>query len=320
MISPFKLGAAAALAASVAACSLQEAPHADSATTAAANQKAARTWNPDTWRPPAVDSTPDNQVMASAYRGLALLTHTRDSLPAYVGGNLNCTSCHLDEGRRPNAIPLMGVLARFPKYLERTNGVIPVQDRINYCFTRSLAGTKLPADSREMADIVAYLALISTGVPVGEHVKGEGLVKMPDLKGDSATGQKLFTDNCVRCHGQDGNGMGPVPALWGKNSFSIGASTARLERAASFIQHNMPFDRPGSLTDQQAFDLAAYVTSHPRPDSPGKENDYPAGHAPKDLPYDTKTFKSAKVIKVIARTSNPAGALVPAPVSIIHPR
>jgi thiosulfate dehydrogenase len=39
------------------------------------------------------------------YRGLALLTHTRDSLPAYVGGTLNCTSCHLDEGRRPNAAP-----------------------------------------------------------------------------------------------------------------------------------------------------------------------------------------------------------------------
>ena len=28
------------------------------------------------------------------------------------------------------------------------------------------------------------------------------------------------------------------------------------ERAASFIRHNMPFDRPGTLTDQQAFDVA----------------------------------------------------------------
>src|SRR2546421_6384634 len=86
----------------------------------------------------------------SVYRGLALMTHTRDSLPAYVGGNLNCVSCHLDEGRRPNAAPLSGVFARFPKYLDRSGAVIPVEDRVNYCFTRSLAGSKLPVDSREM--------------------------------------------------------------------------------------------------------------------------------------------------------------------------
>lgn len=302
------------------ACTLQEAPRADSAVVAAQQQRAARTWNPDTYKAPVVDSTPDDPFEASAYRGLAILTHTRDSLPNYVGGNLNCTSCHLEEGRRPNAAPLVGVVARFPRFIDRANAVVTIQDRVNYCFTRSLAGSKLPADSREMADLVAYFTTISKGVPVGEHVKGEGMPKMPPLKGDSTRGVQLFVDNCTRCHGNNGAGMGNIPALWGKSSFSIGASMARQERAASFIRNNMPFDRPGSLTDQQAYDIAAFVTSMTRPDLPGKEADYPQGGAPADTPYDTKGHKAPHPPKVIPRTTNPAGALVPAPASVLRSR
>src|ERR1041384_8214457 len=100
------------------ACTLQEAPRSDSTAVAASQARTGRGWNPDTYRAPVVDSTPDDAYATSVYRGLALLTHTRDSLPAYVGGSLNCTSCHLDEGRRPNAIPLTGVAARFPRFIE----------------------------------------------------------------------------------------------------------------------------------------------------------------------------------------------------------
>jgi thiosulfate dehydrogenase len=35
-------------------------------------------------------------------------------------------------------------------------------------------------------------------------------------------------------------------------------------------------------------DVATYVTSQPRPDYPGKENDWPAGGAPPDVPYTTR--------------------------------
>ena len=98
-----------------------------------------------------------------------------------------------------------------------------------------------------------------------------------DTPRDSSRGHALFRDNCARCHGTNGQGIGVVPALWGAKSYSIGASMARVERAASFIRYNMPFDRPGSLTDQQAFDIAAYINSMTRPDLPGKENDWPQG-------------------------------------------
>lgn len=307
------------VAAALGACTVQEASSHPDSTTASA-RPTSRGWNPDAWQPPVVDSTPDDPFEKAVYRGLALLTHTRDSLPAYVGGTLNCTSCHLDEGRRPNAAPLTGVHSRYPKFVDRIAAVVPIEDRVNYCLTRSLAGSKLPVDSREMQDIVAYLSFISRGVPVGEHVRGEGFPKMPDLVGDSAHGGVLFVENCARCHGNDGAGLGSIPALWGARSFSIGASMARQGRAASFIRHNMPFDRPGTLTDQQAYDVAAYITSMTRPDLPGKENDWPTGGAPADVPYDTKGHKAFKPPKVLPRTTNAAAAIVAVPTSVLNRR
>src|SRR3954468_6785831 len=167
-------------------------------------------------QPPVVDSTPDDQYEASVFRGLAILTHTRDSLPAYVGGNLNCTSCHLDEGRRPNAAPLVGVFARYPKFMDRSGAVVPIEDRVNYCFTRSLAGSKLPPDSREMQDIVAYLAFISQGVPNGCAVRGKEMPKLPALTGNSTREHACSTKNCARVQGNNVGARGPVPALWGR--------------------------------------------------------------------------------------------------------
>jgi len=275
---------------------------------------------PETWSPPAVDSTPDDPFEVAAYRGLALITHTRDSLPGFVGSNLNCTSCHLDEGRRADAASLLGVVARYPRFIDRAAAVIPIEDRVNYCFTRSLAGSKLPNDSREMQDIVAYLTFISRGVPVGAHVPGEGMPRMPALEGDSSSGHALFVAQCVRCHGADGAGIAPAPALWGPRSFSIGASMARQERAASFIRHNMPFDKPGTLTDQQAFDIAAYVVAMPRPDLPGKEGDWPSGDAPLDVPYDTKGHAARRPPVLIPRRGDPATAIVDAPPSVVGGR
>ncbi|HVZ47617.1 MAG TPA: c-type cytochrome, partial [Gemmatimonadaceae bacterium] len=144
------------------------------------------------------------------------------------------------------------------------------------------------------------------------------LVGMKDkLDGDSARGHALFGANCVRCHGADGAGaiLG-VPALWGPKSFSIGASMARRERAASFIYHNMPQDSAGKLTPQQAFDIAAYVTLQARPDSPGKEDDFPNGGAPSDQPYATKGHAASNPPARLLPRANPKGALVPAPRSV----
>jgi thiosulfate dehydrogenase len=264
------------------------------------------------WSAPSLDTLGNGPEALAIRRGHALVLRTRDSLPRYVGGNLNCTSCHLQEGRKEGAIPLYGVYGMYPRYIARADAVVPIEDRVNYCFTRSLAGSRLPADSREMQDIVAYIAFLSRGIPAGTEVTPVTLAAMPKLTGDSTRGAALYVEGCARCHGANGEGIALVPALWGPASFSIGASMAREERAASFIRHNMPFDKPGTLTDQQAFDVAAYVTSLPRPDMPGKERDWPKGNAPGDVPYVTAEHRPPRTPKVLPRV-RPGEAMVPPP-------
>lgn len=271
------------------------------------------------YTPPPDSLMPKDELGQSIRRGLALVTRTTDSLPGYASGNIQCTSCHIDAGRRRDAAGLIGVYARFPKYMDRTGAVIPIEDRVNYCFTRSLAGSRIPNDSREMQDIIAYLAFISTGVPVGTHVKGEGIPKMLPLAGDSVRGAAIFVSTCASCHGVSGQGSPPItPALWGPKSYSVGASMAREERAASFIKHFMPQNNPGSLTDQQAYDVSAFINSQPRPDSPGKEKDWPAGGAPADVPYNTAGHAAFRPPRKLFPRKNPAASMVPPPSSLIR--
>ena len=194
---------------------------------------------------------------------------------------------------------------------------------MNYCFTRSLAGNRLPTDSREMGDILAYIAWLSTGVPVGEGKKlagAEGLHAF-DAKvvGDRSRGATVFTAKCAACHGLDGQGnpaiLPGVPPLWGAKSFSVGASMARKGKAASFIWNNMPYMQGKTLTTQEAADVAAYVTSQPRIDSPGKELDWPAGGTPNDVPYATQGHAAFEPPPLLAR-ANPRSAVVPRPAPI----
>ena len=264
---------------------------------------------------PPDSAIPVGPVGAGIRRGRALLEQTRDSLPDHVGGNLRCMSCHLDDGRRLNASPLLGAYARYPRFVDRSGAVVSIEQRVNYCFTRSLAGTKLTPSSREMRDIVSYLAFLSTGIPAGAQTRGQGTPALPRLSGDRSRGAALYRPNCARCHGSHGEGTNTAPALWGPRSFTIGAGIARESRAAAFIRRNMPNDRPGVLTDQQAFDLAAYVLSQPRPDLPGKANDWPQGDAPYDVPYATRGHAAYQPATLIRRTGDTTGMMVPLPLA-----
>ena len=189
------------------------------------------------WAPPPDSLIPDDSLGAAIRRGQAILRDTRDSLPAYATSSLNCTSCHLGDGRQVGAASLIGVVARFPKYLGRAGAVIPIEDRINYCFTRSLAGRRLPNHSREMQDIVAYLAFLSQGLPVGTVPEGLGIPAIPVLQGDSARGHGLYDTTCAACHGATGGGdpAQRAPALWGAASDIVGLQPALCAAAALML-------------------------------------------------------------------------------------
>ena len=55
------------------------------------------------------------------------------------------------------------------------------------------------------------------------------------------------------------------PPLRGPGSFNDGAGMSKVDKMARFVKANMPKTSPGSLTVQQAFDVAAFVTAKPHP-------------------------------------------------------
>jgi thiosulfate dehydrogenase len=232
-------------------------------------------------------------------------------MPGHVGNDLRCVSCHLDDGTRQDAAPWVGVYSRFPQYRSRNAKVNIIEDRINDCMQRSLNGKPLPLGGPELTDIIAYMAFLSQGVAPPGDVPGQGFRRLELREPDPSRGRLVFTRKCATCHGKDGQGMpnpepDPNPAyyppLWGPRSFTVGAGMARLRTAASFIRHNMPFDKPGSMSDRDAWDVAAYIVSRPRPDFRGKENDWPNGDPPPDVAYATKAAAG-----VAAREPAPPG-------------
>ncbi|AOZ02805.1 cytochrome C [Cupriavidus sp. USMAHM13] len=234
-------------------------------------------------------SVPKGAVGEAILRGKALLSDTRKLLPGNVGNGLNCTNCHLNGGTVPYASPWVGLTAAFPEYRARSGKVISLQERVNDCFQRSMNGKPLAPDSGEMNDILAYMKWLSTGVPVGHDVAGRGFEKIDTaLVPDSKHGAALYAAQCASCHGAEGQGM-PNPAggyvfppVWGKDAFNVGAGMARLYTAAAFVKHNMPLGQGGTLSAQDAVDVAAYFTQQPRPDYAARAKDWPLGGKPKD--------------------------------------
>ena len=209
----------------------------------------------------------------------------------FAGNNLACTSCHQNDATKPYAMPWVGVSATFPQYRAREDAISSVEERVNGCMERSMNGKALPFESREMKAFAAYIHYMSRGVPVGAKVEGAGAkqIKVPDRRADLAAGEAVYARNCAACHGVDGQGQrrGTVgdaegyvfPPLWGKDTFNNGAGMNRMLTAAAFIKHNMPQGTTHMapvLSDDEAFDVAGYVLSKPRPIKAGLENDFPA--------------------------------------------
>jgi thiosulfate dehydrogenase len=243
-------------------------------------------------RVPVDTEVTDPNVLASVRRGRALLRHTRDSLPRNVGNQLQCVSCHAMDGTQKNTMSLVGVYSRFPQYRARSGRIDLIEDRVNDCFERSMNGRALSHTSSEMRDLVNYMAFLSRGVPAGSRVEGQGLPALDPLKGDTAAGRAQFATTCAPCHGANGEGTPAAPPVWGPQSYNIGAGMSRVNTAAAFIRAAMPQTAPGSLSPQQAYDLAAYINAQPRPDFARKELDWPRGDPPPDVAYPIRARRN----------------------------
>lgn len=201
-----------------------------------------------------------------ALRGKLIFDATPTMARSYTGNLLSCGDCHLESGTAPYAAPLIDSAGLFPQYSQRAGHTITLVQRIQECFVRSENGLPPPDTSPEMRALIAYIDWLSRGGVKGVAFQSRGLVQLPALSGNPQAGKKLYARRCAGCHGSNGAGMPPnLPPLWGPGSFSDGAGMSHAAQLAAFIQHNMPQNKPGTLTPQQAYDLAAYIATKPRP-------------------------------------------------------
>jgi thiosulfate dehydrogenase len=211
---------------------------------------------------------PSGPVGKSIARGHALITQTRWLMKAYVGAELNCSDCHVAAGTQARGGSFAGTYARFPQWNGRAHRVITLHDRIAECFLYSMNGRVPAYDGKAMIAIVAYIAWLSRGTPVGapQTASDRYLEPLPTASPNLGNGSRIYTAKCSTCHGAAGAGVANVfPPLWGEKSFNNGAGMSHIERMTGFVRYNMPQNAPGSLSLAQAYDVAAFVLSHPRP-------------------------------------------------------
>jgi len=196
-------------------------------------------------------------------------TTTHPMSKEYVGNALNCTSCHLDNGRHEKAGTFLGTATAYPAWSPRENRVITLEDRVLNCFMRSCNGTRPPLGSEVSVAVTTYITSLSQGQSLRMNSKrpvGPGAIKLLAVKPDQADinrGASLYHSRCAECHQKDGQGDKDNPPVWGERSYNEGAGLSSVENLAAWLKVAMPLDDT-DLTDQQALDIAVYVNSQKR--------------------------------------------------------
>lgn len=205
--------------------------------------------------------------VAIAY-GRAIIVDTPHLMKGYIGVKMSCEACHLEAGTKPKAGSFVGTYARFPQWNKRAHRIITLQDRLAECFLYSMNGRPPAYNSPAMVALVAYIAWLSRGTPVGAPMKASDrfIDPLPARAPNVAHGAGIYARECIQCHHANGAGInGTFPPLWGATSFNDGAGMAHIDRITGFVRYNMPKTAPGSLSLDDAYDVSAFVLAHRRP-------------------------------------------------------
>jgi cytochrome c len=99
---------------------------------------------------------------------------------------------------------------------------------------------------------------------------GSGL---PPGSGTAAKGAKVFADNCAACHGDNLQGIptagiGGDKLIGGRGTLASNAPVKTVESywpyattLFDYVKRAMPFNAPGSLSDEDVYNVVAYILS-----------------------------------------------------------
>lgn len=238
--------------------------------------------NNTVWSPPDsldVPASPEGDLIRY---GRDLVSHTAVYLGPHgsvmqITNGMNCQNCHLRGGTRPFGNNYAAVNSTYPKLRARSGTVESVEKRVNDCIERSLNGKKLDEQSREMKAFVSYIKWVGKNVEKNVIPKGAGIMEIKPLSrpADPVKGLLVYQKHCQSCHGKKGKGVREensgewkYPPLHGDSSYNMGAGLLRLSRFAGYVKANMPYGidyKNPVLTDEESWDVAAYINSLPRP-------------------------------------------------------
>jgi len=247
-------------------------------TAAAIHQKNQRETNDataTTFQPPPDSAIPNDQFGAMVKKGREIFLDPAKFVPEYVGNHLSCASCHLGAGRQAGAAPMWAAYVAFPAFRSKNGHVNSFAERLQGCFRYSMNGKQPPLGDPTLMALESYAYFLAKGAPTGQSMPGRGFPELPPppQPADYARGATVYAQSCVACHGANGegrmnNGEPVFPPLWGAQSFNWGAGMTSIQSAAQFIHANMPLGLGGTLSAQQAWDVATYIDSQTRPQDP----------------------------------------------------
>ncbi|AKF25061.1 hypothetical protein YH65_06380 [Sulfurovum lithotrophicum] len=218
-------------------------------------------------------------------------TDTHPLTKDLVQSKLQCRNCHLKgkdgrTGTTQNIGTFIGTAGAFPAYSSRYKRVQTLQERIDGCFIRCMAGKKSILNTKAGIAMTSYITWVSEGTKVKMNPKGPRSFMITKIWEDKkkrfkpiirrAThanyleGEKLFKAKCAACHGVNGAGNKMTPPLWGKDadgrwlSYTADGSMSKLDNSAVWIQSNMPLHQANTLSDKEAIDLSLYINAQER--------------------------------------------------------
>ncbi len=116
-------------------------------------------------------------------------------------------------------------------------------------------------------------ARVELGEPIGEEqLLGFDLIAAPDGSGmppgagTARQGRAVYELNCLRCHSANGEGVSAITVLAGGDMNSeepplrtVGSFWPHASTLFDFIRRAMPADMPKTLSDEEVYQVTAYV-------------------------------------------------------------